>query len=224
MFGRNLVWEKFCLDRRCLDLNLRLLRLVLFRAFAVVASALGVPSLLLFLKAVCQSKKSWQARHTGAKIIQQIALLLGCGVLPYLRRFVDILQGGLDDPVLKIKTATALTLAALAEAASPYGIEAFDCVLRPLWRGVAEVKGKGLAAFLKAIGAIIPLMDAYHASYYTREVMVMLVREFETNDEEMKKIVLKVVTQCVSTEGGELSLCAFLSRVPVPVPVPARGG
>lgn len=35
------------------------------RAFAVVASALGIPSLLPFLKAVCKSKKSWQARHTG---------------------------------------------------------------------------------------------------------------------------------------------------------------
>lgn len=35
------------------------------RAFAVVASSLGIPSLLPFLKAVCKSKKSWQARHTG---------------------------------------------------------------------------------------------------------------------------------------------------------------
>lgn len=30
-----------------------------------------------------------------------------------------------------------------------------------------------------------------YASYYTREVMVVLVREFQTPDEEMKKIVLK---------------------------------
>lgn len=30
------------------------------RAFSVVASALGVPALLPFLKAVCLSKKSWQ--------------------------------------------------------------------------------------------------------------------------------------------------------------------
>ena len=37
------------------------------RAFAVVASALGIPSLLPFLKAVCHSKKSWQARHTGER-------------------------------------------------------------------------------------------------------------------------------------------------------------
>lgn len=38
--------------------------------------------------------------------------------------------------VLQVKTITALTLAALAEAASPYGIESFDDVLEPLWRGI----------------------------------------------------------------------------------------
>ena len=60
-----------------------------------------------------------------------------------------------------------------------------------------------LAAFLKCIGHIIPLMDAVYANYYTREVMYILVREFQTPDEEMKKIVLKVVKQCVGTEGVE---------------------
>lgn len=33
--------------------------------------------------------------------------------------------------------------------------------------------------------------------------MVILIREFQSPDEEMKKIVLKVVKQCVSTEGME---------------------
>ena len=60
-----------------------------------------------------------------------------------------------------------------------------------------------LASFLKCIGHIIPLMDAVYANYYTREVMFILVREFQTPDEEMKKIVLKVVQQCVATEGVE---------------------
>ncbi|KAL7138292.1 hypothetical protein ABFS83_10G152600 [Erythranthe nasuta] len=46
-------------------------------------------------------------------------------------------------------------------------------------------------------------MDAIYASYYTKEVMVILIREFQSPDEEMKKIVLKVVKQCVSTEGVE---------------------
>ncbi|KOB67861.1 Uncharacterized protein OBRU01_19224, partial [Operophtera brumata] len=42
-----------------------------------LAKAAGIPSLLPFLKAVCRSKKSWQARHTGIKIVQQIAILMG---------------------------------------------------------------------------------------------------------------------------------------------------
>ena len=85
----------------------------------------------------------------------------------------------------------ALALAALAEAAAPYGIESFDSVLRPLWKGIRQHRGKTLAAFLKAIGYIIPLMDSNYASYYTREVMVVLIRQFADPDEEMKKIVLK---------------------------------
>jgi len=59
-----------------------------------VASALGIPALLPFLKAVCQSKKSWQARHTGIKIVQQIAILMGCAVLPHLKSLVDIVKHG----------------------------------------------------------------------------------------------------------------------------------
>lgn len=55
------------------------------RAFAVVASALGVASLLPFLKVVCASKSSWQARHTGIKIVMQIAQLMGPATLPYLK-------------------------------------------------------------------------------------------------------------------------------------------
>ena len=71
----------------CLDV-------ISFRAFAVVASALGIPSLLPFLKAVCRSKKSWQARHTGIKIVQQIAILMGCAILPHLRNLVEIIEHG----------------------------------------------------------------------------------------------------------------------------------
>jgi len=173
------------------------------RAFAVVAQALGVQALLPFLKAVCQSKKSWQARHTGIKIVQQIAILLGCAVLPHLKSLVDIIEHGLGDENQKVRTITALSIAALAEAATPYGIESFDSVLKPLWKGIRAHRGKVLAAFLKSIGFIIPLMDAMYANYYTREVMVILIREFATADEEMKKITLKVVKQCVATDGVE---------------------
>jgi splicing factor 3B subunit 1 len=173
------------------------------RAFSVVASALGIPSLLPFLKAVCRSKKSWQARHTGIKIVQQIAILMGCAILPHLKNMVEAIAHGLEDEQQKVRTITALAIAALAEAAAPYGIESFDSVLKPLWTGIRKHRGKGLAAFLKAIGYIIPLMDAEYANYYTKQVMIILIREFQSPDEEMKKIVLKVVKQCAATDGVE---------------------
>jgi len=47
-----------------------------------------------------------------------------------------------QDENQKVKTITALSLAALAEAASPYGIESFDDVLEPLWRGIRSLRGK----------------------------------------------------------------------------------
>jgi splicing factor 3B subunit 1 len=124
-------------------------------------------------------------------------------VLPHLKSLVEIIEHGLQDENQKVRTITALSVAALAESAAPYGIESFDSVLKPLWKGIRAHRGKVLAAFLKAIGFIIPLMDAMYANYYTREVMVILIREFASADEEMKKITLKVVKQCVGTDGVE---------------------
>lgn len=102
------------------------------RAFAVVASALGIPALLPFLKAVCKSKKSWQARHTGSfrvvirtrifcsiysikkwivgiKIVQQMAILMGCAVLPHLRSLVEIVETGLVDDQQKVTSNFVLS-------------------------------------------------------------------------------------------------------------------
>ncbi|CAK7271003.1 U2 snRNP component prp10 [Sporothrix epigloea] len=171
------------------------------RAFAVVASALGIPALLPFLQAVCRSKKSWQARHTGVKIVQQIPILMGCAILPYLKRLVDCIAPCLNDEQTKVRTVTSLAIAALAEASNPYGIESFDDILNPLWTGARKQRGKGLAGFLKAVGYIISLMDEEYANYYTSQIMEILLREFSSPDEEMKKVVLKVVSQCASTEG-----------------------
>jgi splicing factor 3B subunit 1 len=171
------------------------------RAFAVVASALGIPALLPFLQAVCRSKKSWQARHTGVKIVQQIPILMGCAVLPHLKRLVDCIGPNLNDEQTKVRTVTSLAIAALAEASNPYGIESFDEILNPLWTGARKQRGKSLAGYLKAVGYIIPLMDEDYANYYTGQIMEILLREFASPDEEMKKVVLKVISQCAGTEG-----------------------
>jgi splicing factor 3B subunit 1 len=91
---------------------------------------------------------------------------MGCAVLPHLRNLVDCIAHGLSDDQQKVRTI-ALGLVALAEAAAPYGIESFDNVLKPLWLGIRLHRGKGLAAFLKAIGFIIPPMDPEYASYWS---------------------------------------------------------
>ena len=88
---------------------------------------------------------------------------------------------------------TAMALSSLAEAANPYGIEAFDQVLVPLWDGISMYRGKTLAAFLKAIGFIIPLMEDDHAKEYTKYITPVIIREFSNPDDEMKKIILKIV-------------------------------
>lgn len=106
------------------------------RTLSVMAQAMGIPMVIKFIKAVCASKKSWQARHTGIKSVQQIAILMGCAVLPHMTDLVATIANGLLDDNQKVKTITALALAALAEAGAPYGIESFDQVQH------------GLAAFM----------------------------------------------------------------------------
>lgn len=59
----------------------------------------------------CTPLSKSQARHTGIKIVQQIAILMGCAVLPHLKSLVDIIKHGLTDENQKVKTITALSIA-----------------------------------------------------------------------------------------------------------------
>ncbi|KZT08488.1 ARM repeat-containing protein [Laetiporus sulphureus 93-53] len=140
-------------------------------AFSVVASALGILSLLPFLKPVRRSKNSWQ-----------IAIMMGGPVLSHPRNFIDCVAHGLQDEQQKVRTMNAL--------------ESFDNVLKPLWVSISLHCGKSMAVFLKAISFILLLMDYEHFAYYVKEVIIILIREFQTSGEETKKIVLKVFQQC----------------------------
>ncbi len=51
--------------------------------------------------------QSLQARHTGIKIVQQIAILMGCAVLPHLKSMVDIIKHGLKDENQKVSRGRA---------------------------------------------------------------------------------------------------------------------
>ncbi|KAH7647210.1 splicing factor [Cryptosporidium bovis] len=170
------------------------------RAFAVLASSLGIPSLVMFLQAVCQSKKNWQARHTGIKIVQQIAILMGSSILPHLKNLVHIISHGLNDENQKIRIMTALAISALAEASSPYGIEAFESVLSHIWKGITEYRSKGLSSYLKTMGNLLSIMNKEQAAYYIHQISPILIREFGSQEEEMRKVVLRVTEECVLSD------------------------
>lgn len=59
-----------------------------------------------------------------------------------LTDYFDCNATGLVDEQQKVRTISALAIAALAEAATPYGIESFDSVLKPLWKGIRQHRGK----------------------------------------------------------------------------------
>lgn len=56
-------------------------------------------------------------------------------------------------------------------------------------------------------------MAPEYASHYTKDVTPILIREFQTPDEEMKKTVLKVIQQCVSTDGVTAAVYIKLNLV-----------
>ncbi|VEU20740.1 DEKNAAC101560 [Brettanomyces naardenensis] len=170
------------------------------RTLAVVASSLGIRSLLPFLKAVCGSKKSWLARHTGVRIVQHIALLIGSGILPYLNGLVSCVLRNIDDDNLSVRTMAATTISSLAEASRPYGFESLEPAIEPLLHGLKQHRGRSLAAFLKALGSLIPLMDEEYSNFYAREVFKVISRELSSPDEHMKSTILRIIEICCSME------------------------
>lgn len=172
------------------------IRNIAARLLAVIARPLGVNNVIPFIDAACHSRNSWRSRHTGIRSISQLSTLLGISQLPYLNAMLQCVADGLEDEHTMIKMLTANTIARLAENSYPHGIESFNAILEPLWRGLRRHRGKMLAAFVKCLASIIPLMDSEYAGYYTEELMHIISREFQSPDEEMRKTILIVLQKC----------------------------
>mmetsp|Transcript_3784 Transcript_3784/g.5166 ORF Transcript_3784/g.5166 Transcript_3784/m.5166 type:complete len:554 (+) Transcript_3784:61-1722(+) len=163
------------------------------RSLSVVAVSLGVNNIIPFIEAVCKSKKSWQARHTGIKIVQHIANLMRLGVLPYLNKFIDIIKHGLLDDNIRVKTLTALTISTLAQVTHPYGVRCFKPLVEVLWKSIILAQGKVLAACLKALISIFKVLDSQSSFYYSSEIIKILKREILNPNIEIKKIILRII-------------------------------
>lgn len=86
---------------------------------------------------------------------------------------------GLVDEQQKVRTITALALAALAEAATPYGIESFDSVLKPLWKGIRQHRGKVRLIVLCLITGIICTCICTSVILYVYLVTFAMVKFFD---------------------------------------------
>ena len=102
---------------------------------------------------------------------------MGCAVLPHLQEHGGDHRARADGREPEGADHHGAVRRGAGGGRAPYGIESFDSVSSRCGRASARTGAKSLAAFLKAIGFIIPLMDAMYANYYTREVMVILIRE-----------------------------------------------
>ncbi len=181
-------------------------RNVAAKAFAVIASALGVTALMPFMHAVFKNASSVEAQHTGVMIVEEIALLLGPAVLPHLPVLVQLVQETLTGEKRGLATRAARAIAALAEASSPYGIDCFRGVLKSLFDGVQTCSGRCLSAHLRAVGAVIPLMEfdptgQFSSGACAHIVMPVVFRELASPDESSKRAAIGVILQCVNLDG-----------------------
>ena len=167
------------------------------RVLAIVANTFGISSVIPFLRAVCFSKKSWYTRHSGQKMIQQITIMMGSLILPHLSELISFCVKGLTDDQLKIRTASALALSTLSESSGRFGIELFDPSLKIVCKNIKDTRGKCLAAHFKALTQLLPFLSSDFSLYYTREITPILFREFKTQDYEMRRIVILLLSCCI---------------------------
>jgi splicing factor 3B subunit 1 len=174
------------------------------RTMAIVAQTLGVKPMVAFIHAVCRSQGSEHStltRHTGLKIITEIALLLGASVRKDCQALLAAVAPCLGDQQVRVKIQAAQAVAALAEACYPHGIEEFLVVLAPIREECRTNRGKVLGSFLRAMGCLIALMQPADAMEHGRAMADTLVRGFSSVDEELRRVVLRVVQQLAQHKG-----------------------
>ena len=179
------------------------IRTITAKSLAIVASSLGVNEFFPFLKAINETKKNWTIRETGIKTVQQLAMLIGNGVLPYLQMLIEIIQLGLkrENEHKKVKLYTALAISSLAEASYPYGIDFYKDIIKYLFDGIKIHKGKLLASYFKALGNIIILMDDEVATRSAKIILPILKKDFVSPDENIRRVILHVLKQCLLVNG-----------------------
>jgi splicing factor 3B subunit 1 len=176
------------------------------KILAIVGEALGLDKILRVLKGMCHAKQSWLARHTGVRTIYEVSLLMHAAVKRHLPELIVCITPCVRDAHPKVNADTGFTLAALADAVAPFGIEYFNPLISHIREECLHSRGKSLAAYIRAIGSLIPLMDSKDATAWATDLLRIVERHFTTPEEELRRIIVKVVQQCVKSDGVSAQL------------------
>ncbi|KAL6946814.1 hypothetical protein ACO0QE_001663 [Hanseniaspora vineae] len=177
-------------------------REVTARIIAISAKTIGPEHFIPFLNAMCHSTKKWENRHTGVRAVHNIILTMGISAAPYMNYFLQCLDGLLEDSNTGVRMLTANAIEALATACNPYGASLYEAfVLDSLTEGIRKHNGKLLAAFLKALSSIIPIMNQEYTAYYGNYIMPIIKREMSSPDQVVVKAVLLSLQKCLNAQG-----------------------
>lgn len=168
------------------------------RAVAVTAAALGVRAALPFLSALCGARRLELARLAGARALRHLSLFLAAGTAPHAAKIAALLQPLLADDAARVRLAAAAAVTALCDALRPFGGDVVEPLLPGLWRGLNAGGGKGLAVFLRALGAAQPLLSAEAATAHA-ERLAALLRDESGGGEELRRAATDVLAAvCLS--------------------------
>ena len=188
--------------RKDIDHESRDVREATARIIAICSKTLGPEHFIPFINAMCHSTKKWENRQTGVRAVHNIVLNMGLSAAPYLNYFLQCLDGLLEDSNIGVRMSTANAIDALATACNPYGASLYEAfVLDSLAKGIRKHNGKLLAAFLKALSNIIPIMNQEYTTYYGNYIMPIIQREMSSPDQVVLKAVLLSLQKCINAHG-----------------------
>lgn len=147
------------------------------RTLSIAAAEFGVSRVLPFIRTASQDEISPLLRHTGIKIIQQIALLLDSACAPFLSDLLGCLR--LSDSEPSVRTISFLSLIPLADAANGVHSSSFGAILPPLWSAIGTEKDRLLHSVLKACGHVLALIPDELVLQYSSVLLPPLLVELE---------------------------------------------
>lgn len=169
------------------------------KVVALIAVAAGLEDTIEELKKLSFSELSF-CRQTAARAIGEMCSAVRHGAVSSLADIVSILERLIRDE-RRVAREAAVAVAVVAEVCAPFGGEELSVVVHHIFEECRKGLGNSAAPFLRAFGALLPLMPAEDARHCTAALMPVLVNQFHTPEDEYRRTLLTVVKRCITTDG-----------------------